>query len=68
MLGVLTMNINFLGFTVQYYFGEAVSPRTGRLEYWGRVLHVTTPWGWYKNFRLGGITPSSPKWKDHFDV
>ena len=61
------MNINFLGFSIQYYFGEGARPGGGPVDYWGKILHIATPWG-FQNFRLGGITPQSPKWKDHFDV
>ena len=66
MLGVLTMNIiNFGGVVVDCYYGEGFSRTTGKVVFWGRILHVSVG-KFYWNFHLWGITPKSPKWSEQY--
>ena len=57
--------INFGGVVVDCYYGEGFSRTTGKVVFWGRILHVSVG-KFYWNFHLWGITPKSPKWSEQY--
>ena len=58
--------INFCGIIVDCYYGEGLpSPTTGKVEFYGRILHVSIG-RLYWNFHLWGITPKSPEWAEQY--
>ena len=58
--------INFCGVVVDCYYGEgAPSLESGKVEFYGRIIHVSIG-RFYRNFHLWGITPKSPKWSEQY--